>query len=96
MMKENSRQDHGGLGTHVAGQGILGFEKRCGFRCRSGSGRTGAGPHPSDHSLAQKNNQTETATGGLAQHVLSQLLVVSDPIRPDCELRQRFVQRSFF
>jgi len=94
-MEKNSRQDHGRLGAYVAGQGVRGVQKLCGFRRRNWSDRRCAGPHPGDHSLTQKNDEADAATRGLTQYALSQLLITSGPIFR-CGLRQHFIHCGFF
>lgn len=85
MTEKDSRQDHGRLGAHVAGQGAYGVPGLDGLPSRrwNAGDRTGGGPHPGSHSLAEEQDKTEAATDRITQHIISQLLVTSYPIPAD-------------
>ncbi len=79
-MEKNSRQDNGSLGAHIAGQVANGVPVLDRISGRCWKREICAGPHPGDDSLAEQDDKSEAAAGGLPEHVFSQLFVTSHPI----------------
>lgn len=95
-MEKNACQDHGGLTAHIAGQGANDIPVPDRFSGRYWNRDSSAGPHPCHHSLAQQDDETEAAAGGLTEHFLSQLFVTSFPVFSGQGLGERFVYCGFF
>jgi hypothetical protein len=97
MMEKNSRQDHGSLGAHIAGQAAKCVPALDRFSGRFWNWDICAGLHPGNYSLAEQNDEPKAAAGSsLTEHVVSQLFVASHPIFSGHGLGQRIVHRGFF
>jgi hypothetical protein len=98
VTEKDSSKDNGRLGAHVVGLGANGVPELDGFpgqRWNRGD-RTGGGPHPGRHSLAEEEDEAEATAGGMTQHIVSQLLVTNRPILAGSGLGQRFGHCGFF
>jgi hypothetical protein len=98
VAEQDSRQDDGRLGAHIAGQWAKGVQRLYEFPdwLWNRGERTCGGPHPGGHSLAEEQDETEAAAGGMTQYIVSQLLVTNYPILAGGGLGQRGVHRGFF